>query len=132
MNVHSSLNNFSFVSVASKWLTETTTNCHQEEINKASAFFNDKKVETFKHVGFGYVSEMMEQQQNSGFDSSNWLEKDKFTPLFPEMDDLDCTFKDSEGNNRPLSSQHENYDESGNGENFTEIQMNEPDARTGN
>ncbi len=127
-----SSNDFSSCPVASKWLTETETTCHEEEIIMTSAFFNDKKVETFKHLGFGYVSQMMEQQQNSGFDSSHWSETDKLPSLFPEIDDLAYTCADSEVSNRPLSSHRENCDEFGNGDIFTEMQMNEPDARAEN
>ncbi|WP_257263043.1 C2H2-type zinc finger protein, partial [Endozoicomonas sp. ONNA2] len=91
-----------------------------------------KKVQALDPVGVGYVSEMMKQQQNSGFDSSSWSETGKLAPLFPEIDDLDCAFEDNEGSNRPLSLQQENCDESGNGDIFTETQINEPDAQTEN
>uniref|UniRef100_UPI00214735D4 C2H2-type zinc finger protein n=1 Tax=Endozoicomonas sp. ONNA2 TaxID=2828741 RepID=UPI00214735D4 len=100
-----------------------------EEIKMTSAFFNDKKVETFKHVGFGYVPEM-KQQQNSGFDSSDWLAMEKFPPLFPEIDNLDYTCADSEENNRPLSSHQASCDESVNGDDL--IKMNKTDAQTEN
>uniref|UniRef100_UPI00214880E8 hypothetical protein n=1 Tax=Endozoicomonas sp. ONNA2 TaxID=2828741 RepID=UPI00214880E8 len=131
--MNSSFNNFSSCSVSSKWLTETSLTCHEEEIKMTSAFFNDKKVQTFEPVSFGYVSEVMkQQQQNSGFDSFNWLETDKLPSLFPEIDDLDCTSKDSEASNRPLFSHQVNCDETGNGDICTEIKMNEPDAQTEN
>ncbi|WP_257264665.1 C2H2-type zinc finger protein [Endozoicomonas sp. ONNA2] len=104
-------------------------------------FFNDKKVQTFEFAGFGYVSEMInqqqKQQQNSAFDSTDWLETDKLPPLFPEIDDLDYTSEYNEGDKHLLSSNNScdktgNSDKSGNADIFTEIKMNEPDAQIEN
>ena len=130
--MHSFLNDLSSYSRASEWLTETTTTCHEKEIGMENPFFYGKKVQIFELTGSGYVTEPIEQ--NGVFDSSIWSEMEKIPPLFPEIDDLDYTSADagSEGNKRPLSSHHDNCDESGNSGIFTEKKMNEPDEQTEN
>ncbi|MBO9492854.1 C2H2-type zinc finger protein [Thalassotalea sp. G20_0] len=111
------------------WLTETT--CDTKEIRINNGFFYNKKVKATESAVSGYVTEMIER--NAVSDSSICpLIMEEIPPLFPELDNIDSTSANIEGNKRPLFSNHENCNKSGNGDISIEIKMNEPDAQIEN
>ncbi|WBA82859.1 C2H2-type zinc finger protein [Endozoicomonas sp. GU-1] len=111
------------------WLTETT--CDTKEIGINNGFFYNKKVKATESAVSGYVTEMIDR--NAVSDSSICpLIMEEIPPLFPELDNIDSTSANIEGNKRPLFSNHESCNKSGNGDISIEIKMNEPDAQIEN
>ncbi|WP_422489004.1 C2H2-type zinc finger protein [Endozoicomonas sp. ALE010] len=111
------------------WPTETTT-CDTKEIGITNGLFYNKKVKATESAGSGYVTEMIKRKDV--FDSPIRSVMEKTSPMFPKFDDIVSTSANSEGNKRPLFSNHENCNKSGNIDISIETKLNEPDAQIEN